>query len=164
MKLAYRKTRARSWIVFSLAMMAVSCCSCSKLSRRACYPVDGQVLFQGKPATGAIVFFHPTETHDPKDEFFEPTGVVEADGRFRLTTYETEEGAPAGEYLVTVVRRQNGIKGDEELSDTWPQHYESPVTSGLRARVLAGQTQLDPFRLSNAPYVIQGGREMRRER
>jgi hypothetical protein len=153
----YRERCARRRLMLGLALLALAGSSCSKLSRRVCHPVEGKVFFQGQPAAGALVFFHPTGAHDPKDEYFEPAGVVEADGRFRLMTYETEEGAPAGEYTVTVTWRQSGVKGDEELLDAWPQRYESAVTSGLRARVQDSPTQLEPFQLTNAPGTVSSG-------
>src|SRR5437588_294117 len=68
------------------------------------YPVRGQVLFDGKPAGGATVVFHPTAT-DPKstEQPPTPTGTVEADGSFTLMTHPYGAGAPAGEYLVAIV-------------------------------------------------------------
>src|SRR5262245_21130858 len=68
--------------------------------RPPAYPVAGQVFYQGKPTPGAVVVFHPVganETSTPR-----PSGQVQADGSFGLTTYLPGDGAPEGEYLVAI--------------------------------------------------------------
>ena len=72
--------------------------SCS--SQKRIYPVEGKVLFEGRPAAGAIVQFHPV-SKDEKDPLV-PQAQVATDGTFRLTSIEFEDGAPAGRYKVTV--------------------------------------------------------------
>src|SRR5262245_26228369 len=63
------------------------------------HPVTGKVLVDGKPAEHATVTFHPAGggADAPK-----PRATVKADGSFALTTHTTGDGAPAGEYAVTV--------------------------------------------------------------
>src|SRR4051812_43069835 len=64
-----------------------------------CYPVRGQVLFRGKAAENADVFFHPVDDADARAP--RPHGKVDGRGEFRLTTRRLNDGAPAGEYVVT---------------------------------------------------------------
>jgi hypothetical protein len=128
--------------------------------KRTVYPVEGVVMFQGKPAVGARVTFIPIDKS--KDRYF-PTGKVGEDGSFKLTTYEPDDGAPVGKYQVTVVRGQ--IDADEyaELQKTMStaeitklmqkmardplaQKYANGRNSGLTAEVTAQATnKLDPF-------------------
>ena len=61
--------------------------------RKTVYPVTGKVLFEGRPAAGAVVQFHPQDKAD--SNAVAPLGQVGADGTFRLTTYAHEDGAPA---------------------------------------------------------------------
>src|SRR5262245_36674275 len=71
--------------------------------RAPVYPVTGQVLVKGKPADGAFLVFHPTgevEANTPR-----PYATADAEGNFRLTTYTSGDGAPAGSFRVTVVWR-----------------------------------------------------------
>jgi hypothetical protein len=145
----------------ALLLAALACSSCGKVSRRACYPVQGKVFYRGKPAAGATVFLHPAQAPDAQEEWYEPAGVVEADGSFRLTTYETEEGAPAGEYSVTILSANGGSRNDEILPGALPQIYESPVTSGLQVRIAERSTQLDPFQLTETGARPSAGREGR---
>ena len=55
-------------------------------------------------AAGALVFFHPIETAE--GELIKPLGYVQEDGTFALTTYTKDDGAPQGEYSVTIEWRQ----------------------------------------------------------
>ena len=66
------------------------------------YPVRGQVFYEGQPATGAVVFFHPQDDHAPTGDSSgghasmadTPFGKVGPDGSFELTTYGKGRGAP----------------------------------------------------------------------
>src|SRR5262249_32068836 len=65
------------------------------------YPVEGQVLdAEDKPAAGALVIFHPVKADD--QDLNKPRGYVDDNGRFSLTTYEKDDGAPEGDYIVTI--------------------------------------------------------------
>src|SRR5262249_39565293 len=77
--------------------------------RRPTHSVVGTVTFQGKPAVGASVVLHGIgkEPRQPRAD-----GVVEAGGRLRLSTYSAFDGAPAGEYAVTVVLRKPLFSAD----------------------------------------------------
>ena len=101
------------------------------------HPVSGQVTYNGKPAAGAHVAFHPKlrDVAHPT-----PSAKVDPQGNFSLTTYRSEDGAPAGEYSVTVELRPVVTKGGEiELGpNVLPPQYSSPKTTKLVARVAAG--------------------------
>jgi hypothetical protein len=129
-----------------VAILAALLSSCARNTRKPVYPVRGQVLVNGKPAAGATVFFFPVES-DP--DAIAPYGVVDADGSFSLTTYLTFDGAPAGEYVVTI--RWPGAPhrpGDEPGPDRLKGDYGSPKTSKLRATVEKKSNDLQPFRLT----------------
>jgi hypothetical protein len=79
-----------------------------------------------------------------------PHGVVGADGTFHLGTFAVDDGAPAGDYAVTVIWETQPASRDEEALNLLPRRYASPATSGLRARVVEGETKLDPFRLTQS--------------
>jgi predicted Zn finger-like uncharacterized protein len=83
------------------------------MRRRTVYATEGSVYFQGKPAAGARVTLIPVDKS--RDRYF-PTGKVGDDGTFKLTTYEPEDGAPAGRYRMTVTRGQMEADEYAELS------------------------------------------------
>ena len=113
------------------------------------HPVRGQVLFQDKPAEGALVVFHPVRADA---EAVPPSGIVGADGSFTLASRTPSDGAPAGEYVVAIVWFDKEIQIDAnnaELKNRLPAHYGDAKTSPLRAQVKEGPNQLEPFRLKN---------------
>ena len=67
--------------------------------KKATYPVTGKVVAgAGKtPAKGAIVMLIPV-TFDIKD-LERSMATVDDDGAFAITTYNANDGAPAGEYV-----------------------------------------------------------------
>jgi hypothetical protein len=66
------------------------------------------------------------------------TGIVEADGSFKLTTYKAFDGAPAGEYQIGVVWRASGKTGPSLI----PARYNAAAKSGLTATIQAGKNDV----------------------
>lgn len=63
----------------------------------------GKVTFnKTTPPVGALVVFHPTDPVLGKAMSNRPVAEVGEDGTFALTTYERGDGAPPGEYGVTI--------------------------------------------------------------
>ena len=84
----------------AVAAVAVVLSSCGD-GRVTVYPVQGQVVDEkGKPAAGALVMFHPVSP--PGGNVEAVAGTADANGVYRLTTYTAGDGAPAGQYVVTV--------------------------------------------------------------
>ena len=114
---------------------------------RPTFPVEGTVLIQGQPAEGVQVFLHPCDA----SQRGQPRGVTDAAGRFRLRTYHDGDGAPAGEYTVTVYwpapyKPQVPVE-DQLPPDRLGGRFMNPTDSSLRATVNAGPTTLPPFEL-----------------
>jgi hypothetical protein len=137
----------RLGVLLTLSLGISGLPGCAGDKRKPVFPVTGQVLVDGKPAENAIVFFHnqeiPPSRADPR-----PCAVVGRDGCFRLTTYESDDGAPAGKYRVTVIWTTKSVVGDGDEKNLLPARYMSPNTSGLTATIDEGPTQLAPFRLT----------------
>jgi hypothetical protein len=133
-----------------LGLLAAAClltCSCGD-GRKPAFPVSGKVLHQGKPAKGAMVILHPLDDPDPKAT--KPNARAEADGSFRLNTYKTGDGAPAGEYAVTFFWPKppaspvdHPYMGPDLLGD----RYRDPKTSPWRVTIREGENELPPFDL-----------------
>lgn len=137
----------RYFSLYSLTILAVGLSSCGKSDdRKPTFPVTGKVLVNGKPAEHATVVFHPVGESGPT--VVKPRGKVGADGSFVLTTYDGNDGAPAGDYLVTVELWLAGSRPDEGPTSRLPAKFAKPDTSGLTATVNAGPTELKPFVLS----------------
>src|SRR5947209_451117 len=121
-----RARPARLWVLFCFGAIALGACG----SRTSLYPVRGEVFVKGRPAEGALVVFHPVAAHDPAAG--RPRGIVAADGSFQLSTYTKADGAPPGDYIVTINWLDHDKRKEEQVPDKLKGHYTSPNTSKLR--------------------------------
>jgi hypothetical protein len=109
------------------------------------YPAQGKVVWEGKPLAKASIFLHPVEAkslHVPR-----PRAVAREDGTFVLGTYRQDDGAPAGEYRVTV-QWFNKANGRAVPANGLPARYAAPQSSGLTVRIQEGANQLPPLQLT----------------
>ena len=139
--------------VFAACLSALAACvaGCGGTSRPAVYPVTGHVFFQKKtPAAGAFVVFQPATDALEKSMAARPFAKVESDGSFTLTTYEAGDGAPEGEYGVTVVwappvasKGPRITDGDAALPDKLGGRYGNPKKPALKASVKQGDNTFE---------------------
>jgi hypothetical protein len=139
--------RSHLLVVCSVAVLLGGC----NQGRKPTYEVRGQVLADDRPAAKALVTFHPVDDKSP--EAVHPTATVDDDGRFTLTSYRSGDGAPPGEYQVTVVwylaAKSSANGSDYETYNFLPDRYAKTETSQLRATVTKGKNELEPFKLSS---------------
>jgi hypothetical protein len=147
----------RGMLVAMFAFAAVACGDDE--DRKPVYPVRGQLFADGKPAAGAYALFHPASDADPRAT--RPHGQVDQDGTFLLSTYEANDGAPVGDYVVTLDWRKtvpgHGPRGPSLL----PPEYTTPKESPLRVTVKAESNNLAPFQ---ATTQLQATKRMRSRR
>jgi hypothetical protein len=133
------------WLPLAFALCCASC-SGARLNT-----VQGKVLFQGKPAKGALVVFYPKG--DASLKAIPATGIAGEDGTFTLSSGK-DAGAVAGEYFVTITWPEEP-KDPTKISmeppppppDRLKGRYANRETSGLTATVKSGANQLEPFDL-----------------
>ena len=116
-----------------------------------------------KPVADANVVFHPVgEDGTPA------MGKTDADGNYSLTTFNTNDGAMAVQYTVTISKQNvdNAMAGEIDLDDpgdaygemmdsedstageeTLPAKYASPETSPEKRTVMEGSNEFS-FELS----------------
>jgi hypothetical protein len=125
----------------------LSSVGCSKSDNHVpVHPVAGAIKYQGRPVVGAFVSLHPKTATEGVPN---PRATVEKDGSFTVSTYNGNDGAPEGEYIVTVqwykpVRQGNDLVGGPNVL---PVKYASARTSDVKIRVAAGKNQLQPIQL-----------------
>jgi hypothetical protein len=142
----------RRYALALLAMAAVASTSllagCGKAdpSQVRVFPVKGQLQFEGRPTPGAFVVLHPARA-DPDAP--RPHGKVDQDGKFALSTYRPNDGAPTGDYTATVEWRPFVGSGEDVRvgPNLLPPKYGNPKTSDLHIRVAEGSNQLQPIQL-----------------
>ncbi len=126
------------------AVLGLGVCGCSGAKKAG--PVAGQVLVGDQPAAHAVVVFHPVNA---KPDAPRPTALTDAQGHFKLTTLKEGDGAPPGEYTVTVAAYQSVEypSGDSQVVNLLPARYAKPETSDLKATVTKGKAEVGPLKL-----------------
>jgi hypothetical protein len=132
-------------VLLAVAAMGMAMCGCSG-SKPKTVPVAGQVYVGDRPAAHAIVTFHPVGAGA---DAVKPVGHVDEQGHFRLTTFKEGDGAPPGEYKVTIAAYQSIEQkhGDDLIVNLLPDKYAKPETSNLTATVKKGSNEIEPFKL-----------------
>jgi hypothetical protein len=136
------------WGATLLCLVVLAGCGrTTKLESLPTFPAEGKVLVRGKPAEGVQVFFHPREP----SQRGKPRGITGADGRFQLRTYRDGDGAPAGEYTITVYwpgpYNPKLPKEDQIPPDRLGERFMNPKSSTLRATIAAGPNTLAPIEI-----------------
>src|SRR6187431_1317575 len=88
--------RLGSVLIYLLAAIAAG--GCSGTGRPPTYPVSGTVTMKGQPREGATVVFVPAEGASHQAA----TGISDAAGKFKLSTFLADDGAQEGEYHIKV--------------------------------------------------------------
>jgi hypothetical protein len=147
-----KRGRCRVVGQFLLLTVLVTVWGCGE-KKVARYPVTGTVTVDGKPADGALVILGPVNP-TPDVENLRPTGVADASGKFSLMTIDPGDGAPAGQYNVSIqwpapaVADERGGRsgmGPDRLKGK----YNTAGESTLTATVNEGPTELPPFELTS---------------
>ena len=93
--------RSRRVINLLFSSCLVTAFGCSESYGVPTYPVQGSLIINGEPAKDALVIFRSVGVPvDSKNS--EPWGLVDANGEFHLRTYRKDDGAPEGEYHVSI--------------------------------------------------------------
>ena len=108
-------------------------------------PVQGTVLYRGKPLEFGTVVFQPN-TGPPG------RGTIQPDGTFRLSTYGSNDGAVIGKYWVRIVcsedQQPGYVRRGPDLArgrSLIPEKYSHIGTSGLEVEV----------KRTNHPFVFE---------
>lgn len=143
-----RRRRIGAAVLLALGALFATSCGNSGLS-----PVKGKVLYKGAPIKGAVVTLHPKAGDELTAQ--RPSGVTGEDGSFQLST-GNKPGAPAGDYVVTVVwikepeakaKKAINTEGPPEPEDQLKGRYADRTNSRLSARISGGPQELDPINL-----------------
>jgi hypothetical protein len=144
-----RETIVRGWFSGLGRALALGACAalgggCSGEGGIATFPVEGSLTVKGEPAPGAFLVFHPVDGGAER-----PTAQVGQDGAFRVSTRDEGDGAPEGEYAVTVEWWRPRIVGGEAVpgANVLPPEYANPERSPLKAVVVRGENRLDGFEI-----------------
>lgn len=118
---------------------------CRDASQRETAAVHGTVTFRGQPLAGANIFF-------VTDKGPRASADTDSQGRYRLMTYRTGDGAVPGDFNVGISKyvadpatAKDPVPG---MKNEIPEKYGNPTTSGLSAKVVAGKSNEFNFDLA----------------
>jgi hypothetical protein len=121
---------------------------CSGAQGPTCSPVKGRLTYKGKPLAEAMVVFHRIGGDVEGNQ--KPVASTDSSGAYTLTTFRRNDGAPPGEYAITVELRARQTVGEETVRNgpnLLPPKYAKPGTSGLKYTVVSGENLIPPFDL-----------------
>jgi hypothetical protein len=152
---------ARYCLVFVACIAPVVTTGCSGSKGPATAKVSGLVTYKGSPVEDATVVFAPAAGGRAS------TAVTDAQGRYELSTFGTKDGAPPGEFKVSVTKTKTEGEApnltQEQVNEMMqrgetvpgpvttnllPEKYTSPDTSGLSKTVKNGENDL-PLELTD---------------
>lgn len=143
---------------------------CGGAERPAMVPVSGTVNYNGSPVEGATVTFAAGTSARSS------SGESDSSGKFKLTTFDTNDGAPVGEYVVTIAKfdaeagtdtaagsspekmkemmeKQQALMSGQAVADkpkaNLPLKYADGKTSGETRKVVAGEANDFTFTLTD---------------
>ncbi|WP_422924663.1 hypothetical protein [Singulisphaera sp. PoT] len=148
-RFATSRSAALSGRFTSLIILAALLAGCGGNGDRVpVYPVKGKVTVFGEVPEGALVILNPVK--DGGETEIRPSGKVRSDGTFSVTTYDADDGAPAGEYLGTIQWNklvQNG-RDWKAGPNVVPKDYASRQTSPWKITVEAAPKELEPLAIA----------------
>jgi hypothetical protein len=110
--------------------------------------VQGSARWNGQPMAGAKVELHPRPGSSLPANV-RPTALVDASGNYKLSTFETADGAPLGDYIATVVwTKPVVVRGETHIGPNLiPVVFSQPQRSPLRITITDDTTTLPPLDL-----------------
>lgn len=111
------------------------------------WPTTGSIMINGAAPEGAVIELRSSgQAPDTRDS--RPWGVVDAQGKFMLTTYENGDGAPAGDYKVTV--KWPPTVDRPSLVDRLDGAYSDPSRSPFSVSIDEGENTIEEIRITGA--------------
>jgi len=140
-----KQPRKRLLLLIALLAIVPACGKKTPAVPEDLTPVEGLVTLDKKPLPGVAVTFCPEIEGSPS-----ASGVTDANGRFRLTTFPSGNGARPGKYKVIVVAHAStgysphptGVS--PSAAKAIPASYGIPAQSPLTASVpVSGEIVFD---------------------
>lgn len=124
-----------------LAMMATGC---GGERRVPTFVATGTVVAaDGSPVPHALVVLHP---EDQASTVPKPRGTTDDQGRFQLSTYATNDGAPEGNFVVTLEQWYRDDPNDAPKNHL-PPTLGKVESSGIRVAISKGENTLEPIQI-----------------
>ncbi len=147
MSVSVRVSVVRMCCLAAVSMLLLGCGSGTSEKLDKTYPVSGVVKYKGQPVAGATVVFNfsGAKPHTAM-------GQTDAEGRYKLGTYQPGDGAVEGPQAVTITKEEV-VEADPKTGivpkpkHLLPVKYTDVGTSPLTATVNAGKNENVDFNL-----------------
>lgn len=128
------------WSCPLLLVIGLGSCGKPQQYRKETFPVTGRVVVDGQPPSSPIqIECHNVAGMDQQHPTVSQTMTGE-DGKFAISTYESGDGVPAGEYALTFYWGQlNLISANYGGPDKLKKRYRDPKKSEIKFTVEPGQ-------------------------
>lgn len=114
-------------------------CSGDDRNWKETIPVTGLVLVDDKPAEGVMLTFHPDGGWDTAQPT-ETKAMSDKEGKFAASTYEIADGAPKGNYTLTIEWPTLNKISMTFDGDALGGKYSKPAKSEYKLEVISGQS------------------------
>ena len=141
------KTALRAGGLLAAGALVALASGCGGNKGPRLYPVKGSVRINGEPARGVNIMFTPVAPPEGGATPLSPAAVTGEDGSFRLMSFKPGDGAPAGDYRVTVIYPMHRFNKHLSGIDRLKGKFANPKTSRLTAKVELKSNDLPPFDL-----------------
>ncbi len=139
-----------AWVFLAIGFLS----GCGSNDQFGTFKAAGTVSLNGKPLSDAHVWLLPREkNHQDATLVVRPQGRTGLDGKFVLTTYLQDDGAPEGEYDAIVLHGENDpdAAAVDAKAKTGkiavPMKYKDAKTSGLSVTIKKGEANAIPLEL-----------------
>ena len=134
-------------------LIALTASGCGRGWEADTHPASGRISVNGQAPAGALVQLHPVGPA-PDERNSRPWGLVAEDGTFALSTYEAGDGAPAGEYAVTVTWPDDPTV--PSMTDRLGFRYADPGRSSWKVTIDEGENALPTIELTDSAIAPPG--------
>lgn len=131
------------WLCGLLVVLTLTGCGeAKKPGRVPVFPTAGSVAVKGKPEADVMLLFHPLGDGLKDVRCYARSA---ADGSFKVSTYETGDGAPEGEFAVTMTWPTVSVEDGGFGEDRWKGKFNNPQSTPFKATIKGPQTELSKF-------------------
>ena len=143
-------------ITFCMVLLILVGCSQEKLPIPT-QQISGRVLYDNKAAEGVAIYLGPIAAPTVPDIPANPHGVTDKDGRFIISTYGENDGAPKGKYQLMMmwVDESSKLESKPERFFGW---YDS-VNSKIMVDITDGENVIPDIKvpvITGPPEPVNG--------
>jgi hypothetical protein len=143
-------------ITFCMVLVILVGCSQEKLPIPT-QQISGRVLYDNKAAEGVAVYLGPIQAPTIPDIPANPHGVTDKNGRFSISTYGENDGAPKGKYQLMMmwVDESSKLESKPERFFGW---YDS-VNSKIMVDITDGENVIPDIKvpvITGPPEPVNG--------